>query len=67
MYKYKGKYPVSTEFQEKGNQLLDELIRDKNLIITAGGDFHGDVGSLGELELPENEFLRLLNTLSIPP
>lgn len=65
IYNYKGKYKVSENFIQRGNQYLDKIIYDKQFIITAGGDFHGNVGLLGELDLPEensNRFLNLLNS-----
>ncbi|MHA2091186.1 MAG: PHP domain-containing protein [Candidatus Kariarchaeaceae archaeon] len=64
VYDYKGKYKVSENFITKGKELVAKLIYQHNWIITAGGDFHGNVGKLGELELPEEDweiFLEKLN------
>ncbi|OLS19836.1 MAG: hypothetical protein HeimC2_39570 [Candidatus Heimdallarchaeota archaeon LC_2] len=63
IYNYEGKYNVSKEFQAKGNEYLDKIIKKNNYLITAGGDFHGNVGLLGELDLSkehvQNFLLRL--------
>jgi len=53
IYNYKGKYTISEEFERWGERFLDELIPQNNWLITSGGDFHGNVGRLGELELDE--------------
>ena len=64
-YNYRGKYPVSDGFISQCLQLLEEVIQEKNWIITAGGDFHGNVGSLGEMDLDENNVHRFLDKLGI--
>ncbi|MCE7736779.1 MAG: PHP domain-containing protein [Candidatus Heimdallarchaeota archaeon] len=65
IYNYKGKYKVSEDFIKRGNQYLDKIIAQKQFVITAGGDFHGNVGVLGELELPENKSNQFLNLLKL--
>jgi len=56
IYNYKGKYTISDEFEKWGNEHLDKLIEEQNWLITAGGDFHGNVGVIGELDLPETDW-----------
>ena len=65
IYNYEGKYKVSKEFQEKGNEYLDKIIQQNNYLITAGGDFHGNVGLLGELSLDEEHVQRFLLKLNL--
>jgi predicted metal-dependent phosphoesterase TrpH len=63
IYNYEGKYKVSKDFQIKGNKYLDKIITEKNYVITAGGDFHGNVGLLGELSLQEEDYKKFLTCL----
>jgi len=63
VYNYEGKYRISKDFEKMGNQYLDKVIAEKNFIITAGGDFHGNVGFLGELDLPEKNCIQFLKQL----
>lgn len=65
IYNYKGKYKVSDEFQIRGNEYLDKKIEENDFLITAGGDFHGNVGLLGELSLPEEQVERFLAKLNL--
>ncbi len=51
-YDYTQKYKISPDFEKEGSTFLWEIAkRNKDLVITAGGDFHGDVGVLG-MEIP---------------
>ncbi|MHA2099448.1 MAG: PHP domain-containing protein [Candidatus Kariarchaeaceae archaeon] len=63
IYNYEGKYKVNKDFQIKGNKYLDKIITEKNYVITAGGDFHGNVGLLGELSLQEEDYKKFLTCL----
>ena len=65
IYNYKAKYQVSQGFIDRGNSYIDELITTNDWLITAGGDFHGDVGRFGELELAEVDWHRFLNQLGL--
>lgn len=46
-YNYEDKYPISKNFENKGNKFLDKFLLENNLLKTSGGDFHGNVGQLG--------------------
>jgi len=64
VYNYEGKYVVDQAFIDEAKPLVEQMVQDKNLIITSGGDFHGNTGVLGELDLEEedwHQFLKLLN------
>ncbi|MHA2250606.1 MAG: PHP domain-containing protein [Candidatus Kariarchaeaceae archaeon] len=65
IYNYHGKYNVSQEFIQKCTPILQDYIRKKKWIITAGGDFHGNVGKLGVLDLPENDWEVFLQKLGL--
>lgn len=62
-YNYKGKYIVDESFVVKGTQFLDKIILEKNLLKTAGGDYHGDVGKLGAVDLPKSDWLNFKKRL----
>ncbi len=63
IYNYKGKYIITDEFESWGQEQLDMIIAEKDWLITAGGDFHGDVGRLGELDLPADDWKRFESKL----
>lgn len=65
VYNYKGKYKVSDEFVTKGTKFLNEIISEKKYLISSGGDFHGNVGILGELELSQESVNKFLSKLNI--
>ncbi len=65
VYNYKGKYKVSDEFVARGTIYLNEIISEKKYLITSGGDFHGNVGILGELELSEESVNKFMSKLNI--
>ncbi len=63
-YNYKKKYVVDEEFFEYNTPFLKKLIRENNLLVTAGGDFHSpDAGCLGEMNLPEEDWDRFVKAL----
>ena len=57
-YRYDGKYVVSEDLQLEGTKYLESLIDRYNLLRTAGGDFHGNVGVLGGVDLSERDWIR---------
>jgi hypothetical protein len=63
IYNYKGKYVVDEDFINHNTPLLKKLIKENNLLITAGGDFHGNVGKLGELDLHEEDWNKFVAAL----
>jgi 3',5'-nucleoside bisphosphate phosphatase len=65
VYRYKGKYPVPDGFIIEGNQVLKKLIKTNELLITSGGDYHGDVGVLGALELSRIDLEKFINKLNL--
>lgn len=65
VYDYQGKYVVSEDFVVKGTEELYKFVEKHNLLVTSGGDYHGDVGKLGELELDEKHVHKFLSRLSI--
>lgn len=65
IYDYKGKYDVSQKFIAECNLDLMKLIKQNNWIVTAGGDFHGNVGKLGNLDLSEDNWNIFLDKLGI--
>lgn len=63
-YNYKKKYVVDEDFLEHNTPLLIKLIKENDLLITAGGDFHGENnGCLGEMDLPEADWDRFVSAL----
>ena len=63
IYNYKGKYTISDDFEKFGEKVLDEAIVTNHWLITSGGDFHGNVGAIGELELSKDAWLKFENAL----
>ena len=51
--RYRGSRAISPEFVENGTKVLEELARAENMTITGGTDFHGDVGRLGDINIPD--------------
>lgn len=63
-YDYSQKYNLEERFETKGNEFLKKIIKQHNLLRTAGGDFHGDVGRLG-MDIPTEDFDRFVSKLEI--
>ncbi len=62
-YNYDGKYRVSKELQIRGKEYLKGAINNNNLLVTAGGDYHGNVGVLGIVDLAEDDWLSFKRSL----
>ncbi len=44
---------LSPELEREANNLLLKYSRRNNLLITGGTDFHGEVGKVGDISIPE--------------
>ena len=62
-YKYNVKYYVPKDLEVPGIKFLKEFVLKHDLLVTAGGDYHGDSGVLGELELSRVEVDKFLHEL----
>lgn len=63
-YRYDGKYKVPKQLQKEGTSFLETLIDQYGLLRTAGGDYHEDnVGFLGGVDLPEEDWVKFKNKL----
>lgn len=56
--RYQGRRAISPHFIETGVTFLEELAKTEELAITGGTDFHGDVGQLGAIEIPDGTMER---------
>ncbi len=65
VYDYTQKYVLDPQYEKEGNEILKQYITQHNLLKTAGGDFHGDVGVIGELELDNVSSEALLRKLKV--
>ncbi|MCY3410375.1 MAG: PHP domain-containing protein [Candidatus Heimdallarchaeota archaeon] len=63
-YIYDGKYKINPDFYKSGISYLRKQIADHDLLVTAGGDYHGDVGTLGEVSLEEEAFNKFITKLN---
>ena len=64
VYGYTRREALHDNYIIKGKEILEQLINENNLLITAGGDYHGDSGTLGTQKLDVesmNLFLEKLN------
>lgn len=63
-YRYDGKYVVTKKLQEEGTLYLETLVVEHDLLRTAGGDYHEEnVGFLGGVDLPEEDWVKFKNKL----
>ncbi|MHA2273425.1 MAG: PHP domain-containing protein [Candidatus Hodarchaeales archaeon] len=51
--RYQGNRAIPPDFIETGVTFLEELAKTKELAVTGGTDFHGDIGQLGAIEIPD--------------
>lgn len=51
--RYRGNRTIPLEFIERGVRFLEELAKTEDMAITGGTDFHGDVGRLGDIAIPD--------------
>jgi hypothetical protein len=56
--RYQGNRAISPDFIETGVPFLEELAKTEELTITGGTDFHGDIGELGAIEIPDGTMER---------
>ncbi|RMG26207.1 MAG: PHP domain-containing protein [Methanobacteriota archaeon] len=62
-YDYTQKYRIPADFEQTGKAILSKMIAENDLVKTAGGDFHGDVGRLG-IEIPNEEYHEFIERLN---
>ena len=61
-YNY-DKYPIDPNFKKKADEYLFAISRENHLVITVGGDFHGDSGVFGGIPYPTQEWERFKNKI----
>ncbi|MFQ5977009.1 MAG: PHP domain-containing protein [Candidatus Heimdallarchaeota archaeon] len=59
--RYRGSRTIPPEYIEGGMSFLEELAKTEDMAITGGTDFHGDVGGLGEITIPDGTMDRFRN------
>lgn len=63
VYNYEKKYILDPTYKQQATAIMTQKIADHDWLITAGGDFHGDSGCLGELSLSEQDIQRFNSAL----
>ena len=56
---------LSESYIQEGTQFLQDFVASHDLVVTAGGDFHGDSGILGGLMMDEEYLVRVLSHLGL--
>ncbi len=59
-YDYEGYYVDGVAPSKKHNEELLELIQEHDLLKSAGSDFHGDRGRIGNVAMPKSDLCRLI-------
>lgn len=65
IYNYDKNYPINEKLLYHGKEILRSIFSsdEKTWLFSAGGDFHGDKGTLGTLNLPLSDWKNFLEAL----